>query len=177
MTAFKLRRRLLLHNPHKSPFLMGPTHPSTCVPEGHAQDVGMLRPVDALNALIAGSAHRLHTSSKSAQSQCVQHVLHCTCSHWAQDFPRTANYCRTLPGLLSDTQQRYKRQARHNTVSDIRCSTSSLQMRTCGMSRVTTMMLGLMSGRPCSSRRRRISCSSARTWSRMYTTWGPKDRT
>jgi hypothetical protein len=38
-------------------------------------------------------------------------------------------------------------------------------------------MLGLMSGRPCSSRRRRISCSSARTWSRMYTTWGPKDRT
>jgi hypothetical protein len=40
-----------------------PTHPSAGVPEWHAQDVGVFCAVDALNALIAGGAHRLRASS------------------------------------------------------------------------------------------------------------------
>lgn len=35
------------------------TYPSAHVPEWHAQDVSVLRAVDALNALIAGGAHGL----------------------------------------------------------------------------------------------------------------------
>lgn len=46
------------------------THPSACVPEGYAQDVGVLCAVDPLNALIAGVAHSLHSTQHTRKGCC-----------------------------------------------------------------------------------------------------------